>query len=374
MKDNSTQRLRILFISRAFPPIIGGIEKQNAEIHLHLSKITDVTLVANRHGKRFLPLFLPYAIVYALWQARRYDVILLGDGILAIVAWALNWMRPRPLVFCILHGLDVTFPKPLYQRWWVRRFLTKVDVLLPVSRQTAKEAINRGLREDRCRIIPNGVNPDDFTEEYAPKDLQRLLGCDTGDRHIILTVGRLIERKGVHWFVENVLPALDKAIIYVIVGDGPMWKTIEKIIVQKGLGSSVFMLGQVSDVDLRTLYSAADVFVQPNIPVEGDMEGFGLVVLEAGASGLPVIASRLEGLTDAISEGDNGQLLSPGNTDEYVAQIHALVRDPASCHAKGQRAMAYLRQHFTWKAIADLYLKTFMQYLPKSCGQTSKNI
>lgn len=369
MKNNSIHRLRILFISRAFPPVIGGIEKQNAEIHRHLSKMADVKLVANRRGKRFLPLFLPYAIIYTIRQARRHDVVLLGDGVLAIVAWALSWMHPRPLVFCILHGLDLTFSMPFYQRWWIRRFLPKVDVLLPVSRRTATEAVNRGLREDRCQVIPNGVNPDDFNEEYDPKELQRLLGCDVGDRYIILTAGRLVERKGVHWFVENVLPKLDEDIIYVIAGDGPMRGTIEKIVVQQGLNSRVFLLGRVSDADLRTLYSAADIFVQPNIPVKGDMEGFGLVVLEAGASGLPVIASRLEGLTDAISEGDNGQLLSPGRVDEYVAHIHALVRDTALRYAKGQRALAYVRQNFPWQAIAERYLKTFNKFLQKLPGQ-----
>jgi glycosyltransferase involved in cell wall biosynthesis len=244
-----------------------------------------------------------------------------------------------------------------------------VDVLLPVSHQTAEEAIKRGLSKERCRVISNGVNPDDFTKEYDPKDIQRLLGCDVSNRHIILTVGRLIERKGVCWFVENVLTELDEDIVYVIAGDGPMRRKIEKNILKKGLASRVFLLGRVSDADLRTLYAAADIFIQPNIRVEGDMEGFGLVVLEAGASGLPVIASRLEGLTDAVSDGDNGQLLTPENADEYVIRINKLIHDQDALHAASQRAMDYVRQHFQWQAIADRYLKTFCQFLSKSCGQ-----
>lgn len=363
MKDNSTQHPRILFISRAFPPVIGGIEKQNAEIHKHLSKIANVTLIANRHGKRFLPLFLPYAITYTLLRAHRYDVILLGDGILAIVAWTLRLVHPHPLVFCILHGLDITFPKPIYQRWWVRQFLTKVDCLLPVSRQTADEAINRGLRKDRCQVIPNGVSPDEFSQKYDTSQLKRLLGCEVVGKNIILTVGRLIERKGVHWFIENVLPKLHEDIIYVVAGDGPMRRIIEKIIVQKKLASRVFLLGMVSDADLRMLYSVADLFIQPNIPVEGDMEGFGLVVLEAGSSGLPVLASRLEGLTEAISDGNNGKLLPFGNVDEYVTNINKLIYDKDARYAAGQRAMAYVLQHFQWKLIAERYLKIFNKYL-----------
>jgi len=339
------------------------LKKQNFEIYRNISELADVTLVANRHGKLFLPLFLPYAIILSLWQAHRYDAILLGDGVLAIVAWVLRLVHPWPLVFCILHGLDLTYSVSFYQCCWVRRFMPAVDVLLPVSRRTAIEVSNRGLRADRCHIIPNGVNPDECSEDYNHKRLDHLLGSQVGNRHIILTVGRLIERKGVLWFVENVLPELDQDIIYVVAGDGPMRKRIEKSIVQRGLDSRVFLLGQVDDCDLHMLYAAAEIYVQPNIPIEGDMEGFGLVVLEAGASGLPVIASRLEGLADAISEGDNGQLLTPGRADEYVAQIHALVHDEETRHAKGQRAMAYVRQHFQWKSIACRYVETFGIYL-----------
>ena len=363
MKDNSTQSPRILFISRAFPPIIGGIEKQNAEIHKHLSKIADVTLVANRHGKRFLPFFLPYAIAYTLWKARRYDVVLLGDGVLAIVAWALNFFNPRPLLFCILHGLDITFPRQIYQKWWVKRFLPRVDILLPVSQQTASEAVNRGLSKDRCQIIPNGVNPDEFNQKYDTCQIHRLLGREVGDQHIILTVGRLIERKGVHWFVENVLPKLNENISYVIAGDGPMRRTIERIIEQKELRSRVFLLGEVSDADLHMLYAAADIFIQPNIPIEGDMEGFGLVVLEAGASGLPVLASRLEGLIEAISDGNNGELLTPCSAEEYIEHIHNLLQDKDNRYAKGRKAMVYIRKNFTWDVIAEQYLRIFNKYL-----------
>ncbi len=371
MKDNFTKVLRILFIARTFPPMIGGIEKQNAEIYRHLSKMADVTLIANRRGKQFLTFFLPYAFIYALCQARRYDVILLGDGILAVISWALRFFYSRPLVCCILHGLDLTYPHSLYQRFWINRFMKKVDVLIPVSRQTAKEAYDRGLVEQKCEIIPNGVNPDDFTGKYDSQSLHRILGRDTGDKYVILTVGRLVKRKGVHWFVENVLPKLDEKIVYVIAGDGPMRRTIETIIKQKKLDSRVFLTGQVGDADIRMLYAAADLYVQPNIRVEGDMEGFGLVVLEAGASGLPVIASRLEGLTDAVYEGENGQLLTPGNAEEYIIKIHQLIFDKEALHLAGQRALFYVQQHFHWKAIAKTYMKTFVQYLQESYSKNN---
>lgn len=358
--------LRILFISRAFPPIIGGIENQNAEIFKSLKQAADVRLVVNRHGKRFLPLFLPYVLVYTLCCAQRYDVVLLGDGVLSIVAWAMHLIRRRPLLFCTLHGIDLTFANVLYQKWWVCRFLPKVDVVLPVSRQTAMEAVRRGLSADRCRVVPNGVNPKAFPLKPDHGELQQLLGRDIQDKLILLTVGRLVQRKGVHWFVEKVLPRLPDDIVYVVAGDGPMRRRIEEAVEREKLGSQVCLLGRVSNEDLRTLYASADIFIQPNIPVKDDMEGFGLVVLEAGAAGLPVVASRLEGLADAVSDGDNGQLLAPGDADAYVTKIQELARDATARQDLGRRAQDYVRRHFSWEVIAERYLEVFQEHMRES--------
>jgi glycosyltransferase involved in cell wall biosynthesis len=77
-------------------------------------------------------------------------------------------------------------------------------------------------------------------------------------------------------------------------------------------------------------------------------------------------------LMEAISDGDNGELLTPCCADEYVEHIHTLLRDKNTRYAKGQKAMAYVKQHFTWKVIADCYLKTFNKYLRNISGQTTK--
>lgn len=365
MTYNLESPLRILFISRAYPPIVGGIEKQNYEIYRALKANSTVKLLANSHGKLFLPLFLPYAIVYTIFRCEKFDAILLGDGVLAILAWFLRVFKKTTPLFCIVHGLDLTFANPLYQRLWIDRFFQKIDLVIPVSRQTANMAIKCGIPADRCHVIPNGVNPEEFTTHFNLFDFQNIIDRDIAGKQVILTVGRLVERKGVHWFIENVVPKLDDEIIYAVVGDGPMKMAIEKLVVQQNLGVRVIILGKVSDSELRIIYAGADVFVQPNIPIKGDMEGFGLVVLEACASGLPVIASRLEGLTDAISEDDNGQLVTPGCVDEFVEHIHALTRNAVMRQEKGLRAQDYVRKHFPWNVIAARYLETFQKYSTK---------
>ena len=104
--------MKLLFISRAFPPVVGGIEKQNFELASSLGKLVDLDLVANRRGKKFLPLFLPYAAFCGLWKARKADYVLLGDAVLSPVGLFLSILLNKR-VYCIVHGLDITFRNPL---------------------------------------------------------------------------------------------------------------------------------------------------------------------------------------------------------------------------------------------------------------------
>lgn len=355
--------MRILFVSRAFPPVVGGIENQNHALFCHLDRIARVTLLANTRGKRFLPLFLPYALCRCLFLARKHDVILLGDGVLAVVGWWIRWFARAPTA-CVLHGLDLTFANPVYQALWIRRFLPKVDALFPVSRETAEVAARKGLRPSRCHVIPNGVDPEAFSGKLLWAELEALAGRPLRDCRLLLTLGRLVERKGVEWFVRNVMPRLDSDIVYLVAGEGPMRPRITEAVHQLGLASRVMLLGKVSDPLRRTLYQVADVFVQPNIPVAGDMEGFGLVVLEAAAAGAPVVASRLEGLQDAVRDGESGMLVAPGDVEGFVAAIHQLTRDPAYREAFGRRARACVLSHYHWSAIAERYLRACQTLLP----------
>ena len=122
--------MKILFISRAFPPITGGIENQNAALAEWLPKHATVRTLANPYGKKFLPFFLPYVTLRALVTARQYDVILFGDGVLSIVGFILKKFFPQKKIVSIVHGLDLTYPSPFYQKYWVQKFLPTLDGLI----------------------------------------------------------------------------------------------------------------------------------------------------------------------------------------------------------------------------------------------------
>lgn len=357
--------MRILFISRAYPPVTGGIENQNYELSRWLPREPHVTVktVANKKGKKFLPFFLPYAAIMAVFRMKKFDALLLGDGVLSEVGWFSKLFHPKKPVVCIVHGLDLTFNFNLYQKLWVGFFIKKMDRLIAVGNETKRVAIKRGISNDKVFFIPNGVDTDKHLESHSREDLEKILNEDLRDKKIILTSGRLAKRKGVAWFIENVMPRLPFNIIYAVSGDGPDRKNIENAIKEHKMADRVKLLGYVSNETRNVLLNTCDLFIQPNIKVEGDMEGFGISVIEAASCKLPVIASRLEGLQDAIKDGENGFLVEPYDANAYAEKIVDLLENEQYRKNFGEKARKFCQDHYHWQKIAKIYIQEIRKLL-----------
>lgn len=347
----------MLFISRAYPPIVGGIENQNYELAKWLGKIAQVKIIANKKGKKFLPFFLPYASAKVLLSMHKYDALVLGDGVLGITGWLSKFWYPQKPVVCIVHGLDITFASKIYQKIWVNFFLQKMDKLIAVGNETIKVGIKKGLPKERFVFIPNGVDTEKHLTESTQADLEKIIGQSIENKKVLLTSGRLARRKGVAWFISNVMPKLDQSFLYVIAGDGKDKQHIQHAIANNNLEKRVIMLGYVSDEDRNKLWNKADLFVQPNIKIPGDMEGFGISVIEAGACKLPVLASDIEGLKDAIKDGKNGFLIESENSQAYVDKINELFLQGSPRKIFGHGVRNFVIENYRWQHIAAIYLK-----------------
>jgi glycosyltransferase involved in cell wall biosynthesis len=185
-------------------------------------------------------------------------------------------------------------------------------------------------------------------DSRAPSRERRLqeLGLPA-DRPIVASVGRLVARKGVVWFIENVLPAMRSPICYVVVGDGPDGDAVAAAAAR---GPQVQFLGRLPARAIDRLYSVADLFVAPNIVVPGKPEGYGIAPAEAAAAGLPVLVSNIEGLADMAAE-TGIPTVPAGDTRAWAAAIEAALANPGSA-----RAAARPR---SWVTVANDYARFF---------------
>ena len=362
--------LRVLFISRAYPPIVGGIENQNAALSVWLKEHAKVTTLANRFGKKFLPIFLPYALCRALFMARSFDAVLLGDGVLSIVGWAVKIFFPKKAVLSVIHGLDITYPLFLYQALWVRVFIPKLDALIAVGNETIAVGENHGIAKEKFEFVPNGIDPEQhYNPNFTHNDLEGIIGNVRKDQTVILTAGRLAHRKGVAWFIRNVLPSLSKEIIYVVAGDGSDRDAIRSAVEETKTFERVKLLGYVSDRARDILMNTCDLFVQPNIPVPGDVEGFGITPIEAASCGIPVIVSRLEGLKDAFTDNKNGIFAEPEDANDWKEKIERMLSDKSARKAFGERARHYTAEHYNWKTISACYAGIIKKTVAQTTGE-----
>ncbi len=355
--------LRVLYMTRKFPPMKGGMEETNFQLSRHLGQHAEVELISWGGSQRWLPvvfIIFFFRAVCALID-RRIHLIHTGDALLSPLTRLLKILFKTP-VTATVYGLDITWHFPLYQPLVVR-CLNGLDRIVCISEETKRACLLAGVDAERIVKIPLGIDPDHFRRMPPRLEARDILshrfGIPLASRAILLSVGRFVRRKGFHWFVEEVLPRLVesyRSVLYVLVGYGPLRNAVHEAILVKGLTEHVLM---VDDTLLSEIYSAADVFVMPNIPVEGDMEGFGIVALEAASSGLPVVASRLEGITDAITEAKNGILVEPLDSDSFLNAILWLLSDEEERHALGRRAREFTMEVYAWNKIVGKYYELF---------------
>lgn len=355
--------MKSLFLTRKFPPSVGGMERYAYDLHASISKKTDVTLLKWGGSNKWLPFVLPWLMAQSLWRlaTQKIDVIHMQDGVLAPIGYILKLLFRKPLVV-VVHGLDVTYQNPIFKRvvpWALRR----ADKVICISSAARDEVVKRGVDPDKAMVITLGVEDTLFSGDHdaARQRLIQKLNLPQ-DVYILVSVGRLVQRKGIAWFVDHVMPKLmlhDTHIALVVSGDGSEREVIEQAIHRHGLDKHVFLLGRTSDAMRKDLYNGSDVFVMPNIVVPGDMEGFGLVLVEAATCELPVVAAGIEGITDAIKNDQNGFLVKSGNVQQFERKILEILQDKPAAQAFGTQARAYTLAHYDWKVIGDAFIREY---------------
>src|SRR5262249_11499260 len=175
-------------------------------------------------------------------------------------------------------------------------------------------------------------------------------------RRVVVTVGRLDEiRKGYDTVIRAMRAILARVpdAIYAIAGPGGRGEELLGMARRLGVERAVRVLGFVPDDDLPALYAASDVFVMPNRDIgDGDTEGFGMVFLEASASGRPVIAGRCGGTADSVIDGETGFRIDPEDDRSLADHVVALLTDRGLARKLGERGRAFSEEGFDWSSRA----------------------
>ena len=284
------------------------------------------------------------------------DVILFSSMVTASLSYLIDGRVTIPMV-TINHGRDVTLPVAIYQ-WFVPKIFAHLDGVISVSRATREECIKRGMKPEQGVALPNGFDLDKlehFPDKQASRtNLNKKFHIPFEGNYALLTVGRQVKRKGHEWFIRNVLPQIESKVIYMAVGDGPEFENVKQAVADTGEEEKVFLLGRQPDDVLKEAYAASDLFVMPNIPVEGDMEGFGIVLLEANMARTPAVAADLEGIKDVITNGENGYRIPALEAQLFARKVDEVLQGDLT--AFSEKTRNFVKKKFSWQTVTRQYI------------------
>ena len=354
--------MKVLFVTRKWPPAVGGMELYSREIAAAMKRYADIDIEAlpgrgdgSPPGAPALILFFFRAAYIIALRGHRYDVIHFGDFVLfPLSVWAAI-VAPRPKKIVTVHGLDLIYGQrkgvfPFVYRLYVRAACSLqrvVDCFVANSAATAEVAKALGFR--RVTAVPLGITLPDKPPPPTAIDAARQAKARANDRYILF-VGRIVPRKGLAWFAENVLPRLDENVVLKIVGTA--WD--QKELARALDNARTEYLGRVEDSDLLRLRNGAAVTVMPNLNLnDGDMEGFGLAALEAAASGSLLVASNVEGIVDAVVDKETGFLAKGGDADDWIEKVTKLLSWSPNERARFlANAREVIEKWYTWDRVA----------------------
>ena len=380
MPENNFDLSKTLCITNDFGPRAGGIETFVVGLIQRMPQNSVIVYTASQAGaaafdamwqrdygvevirdssKVLLPSFRVGRKVRKLVRDRNIKSVFFGAAApLALLAPGLRTVGVTKIV-ALTHGHEV---------WWSRlwpftiaiaRIGRAVDALTYLGEFTRGE-ISKALDSDSAaklvRIAP-GIDTEHFTPRSDAKDLRESLGL--GNKKVIVSVGRLVHRKGQDVLIES-MPEIIKSIDDVhllLIGEGPYKQELEKRIKNLGLANRVTFVGRVQYADLPRYICVGDVFAMPSRSrLAGlEVEGLGIVYLEASACGLPVIGGISGGAPDAVLQGETGFSVDGRSAHEVAEAIVRVLTDKELAQRLGARGRQWIIEQWQWQIWSERF-------------------
>ncbi|MCK5588165.1 MAG: glycosyltransferase family 4 protein [Candidatus Lokiarchaeota archaeon] len=265
-----------------------------------------------------------------------------------------------PLVITLI-GADVYDPRfkyPTQYYFFLKKVLGFSDRIICISRSVKRHIVHHGIDEEKIKVIRYGVETDKFKlNSSARSEIRSKLEIDESTS-VILTVQRLSTRKGVDYFLKSariILRAFPST-KFLIIGDGPQRRFLENLARELKINKSVRFLGSIPHTSLPKFYNAADIFAFHTL-----YEGLGIVLLEAMASGLPIVTTIAGGTQDLIKNNWNGLLVRPKDPIAFAEAVLKLLRDKTLADKFAQKNRILAERSFSWKVIAKKIEKVFYE-------------
>ncbi|MEV3871381.1 glycosyltransferase family 4 protein [Streptomyces sp. NPDC049906] len=372
---------KTLIVTNDFPPRPGGIQAflHNMALRLDPDRIVVYasTWKRGREGAEATAAFdaeQPFTVVRdrttmllptprvtrrAVRLLREHDCASVWFGAaapLGLMAPALRAAGARRLV-ATTHGHEAGWAQLPAARQLLRRIGESTDTLTYLGEYTRSRIAGALTPAAAGRMVqlPPGVDEKTFHPDSGGDLVRERLGL--ADRPVVVCVSRLVPRKGQDTLIEampRVLAAVPDAVL-LVVGGGPYEPDLRRLATTTGVADSVRFTGAVPWSELPAHYGAGDVFAMPCRTRRGglDVEGLGIVYLEASATGLPVVAGDSGGAPDAVLDGETGWVVPGGRPEETADRIVALLDDPELRRRMGERGRAWVEERWRWDLLAE---------------------
>jgi phosphatidylinositol alpha-1,6-mannosyltransferase len=370
------QQKKVLVLTENFPPKSGGSGRWFWELYSRLPKenyiiVTDIVddtsvdkkiensviripLKSAEWGfKSLTGLAFYWRSVKALRKlVKQHEITHIHCGRVmheGVIAWLLSLFTKVQFV-CFIHGEDIeTAATSREQSLMVKQVCGKADMLICNSLNSQNIARRLNYDVGNTVVLHPGADCERFIPVPSNLEFKKEMGWT--EHSVILTVGRLQARKGHDKMIEampTILAAHPKT-LYCIIGDGDQKPRLLKLVSELKLDKNVLFLNEISDEQMIMCYQQCDIFILPNRTIDNDIEGFGMVLVEAQACGKAVIAGDSGGTAETMLAEQTGFIIDCTNPDLIAAKINQLLSDKVLIKSMGEKGLEFVNELFDWK-------------------------
>jgi len=377
---------KILCITNDFGPRAGGIEtfiiglverlpkgsvtvftstQENSEPFDNAWRENFGVEVIRDRSKILLPTLRVSRSVRSIVKEREIQSVFFGAAApLGLLARSTRRAGAKKIV-ALTHGHEVWWAKIWPFSWAIKRIGRDVDVLTYLgdyTRNAISQALSKSSQKKLVRLAP-GIDTDHFSPSRKSPRIRKELGLE--DKKIIVSVGRLVHRKGQDFLIDA-LPIISQEVPNVhllLVGEGPYRAELQMRADSLGMQDRITFIGRVQYAELPEYICAGDIFAMPSRSrLAGlEVEGLGIVYLEASSCGLPVIGGVSGGAPDAVLEGETGFSVDGKSASAIAASAVHLLNDPEFAANLGVQGRQWIVDQWRWEIWADLFKKLLLK-------------